>query len=177
MTSLKRQIASLEAEGQVSQEPGSVHPASHSTLLAAARGTIEELQAQLGSAEVEIRNLDARVALTPARQETLAALQGRETVQRETYLEFLRKVQEAELAESLEVAQQGARFSLVDLATPPAGPMKARWKYAVLGLALSLAFAAGVGMALESFDPVLVRPDQVVAESGLPVLGTAPEIS
>ncbi len=177
VASLRRQIASLENEIAAASQPGSEHPTSHTTLVAAARKTLEELETQLASAKVEVRLLDARVAKIPARQEILTALEERETVLRENYLNFMRKVQDSELSESLEVAQQGARFSVMDWATPPAHPNGSRGKLLVIGLIASLGLSVLAGVALEIFDPVLVRSDQVEADSGLPVLGSAPEIS
>ena len=51
--------------------------------------------------------------------------------------EFLRKVEDAEMAQELESAQQGGRFTLVDEAEPRMNPKRARWKYLAAGLAAS----------------------------------------
>lgn len=178
VTSLKRQVAVLEAEIKASGEaPDSAPPASRAALAAAARRTLTELQKQLSDTEKQLQQLDQRVEHTPARQEELEALEERATVLRENYRQFLRKVQEAELAQSLEAAQQGERVSVVDWATPPTSPTRERWKYFAAGLVASLGLALGVGMLLELSDPVLVGTAQVELLSELPVLGSVPHIA
>ena len=143
----------------------------------AVRHALDQLREQLATTELELSELDERVGRTPARREELAALQEHETVLRDSYLSFLRKVQEAELAQSLETAQQGARFSVSDRAYPPVKSTQDRIKLLLAGLLLSFAIAAGVGMLLEALDPVLVSKDQIESVGGLPVLGSAPRLA
>ncbi len=114
---------------------------------------------------------------TPKREEELAALEERGTVLRESYLDFLRKVKEAELAESLESAQHGERFSILDRAVPPTSSSQSRLKYLLLGIVASFGLATGVGGLLEILDPVFFDADQVQRVTDIPVLGSAPHIS
>jgi succinoglycan biosynthesis transport protein ExoP len=106
----------------------------------------------------------------------MIALEERESVLREKYLEFLRKFQDAKLAQSLESAQHGERFSLVDPAVEPTRPVRERSFYAAFGGIVSLALAFGVGILLEIRDPVLVSADQLELVSDLPVLGSVSRI-
>ena len=168
---LKRQIRSLEA--QIARNDGS-DPAEP---VAAPRGTLAELREQLADTGQTILQIDARVARTPARQEALAALKGKESVLRESYLELLRKVEDAELAQALEMAQQGERFSVVDWAEPPAEPTRSRWRYLVAGGVASVMLSLGLGVVLESLDPVLQAPNQFESVFGLPLLGSVSRIS
>lgn len=174
---LKRQIATLEAEVGGSLGNGTRGLPTRSGLIAAAQETLQELRRQLARAETELGDLDARVARTPARQEELEALEQREGVLSESYRDFLRKVQEGELAASLESAQQGDRFSVLEEAVPPSRATGSRWKALAGGCVTALALALGLGLLLEMLDPVLVTVRQVEAESGLQVLGSAPHIS
>jgi capsular polysaccharide biosynthesis protein len=96
---------------------------------------------------------------------------------RENYLSFLRKVQQAELAESLEAAQQGARFSIADQAEPPRVPTTTRLMDLLMGVLASFGLAAGVGILLEALDPVLVSKDQIESAGDRPVLGSAPRLA
>lgn len=172
---LRRKIAAYkEAAGPTAPE-GPTTPPSRQSLVAAAQRTIETLKAQRAETEEQLRILDEQVAGTPAREETLNALEERESVLREDYLEFLRKVQDAELAQNLESAQQGERFSVVDPAAVPSRP-NPRWVYAALGGLGSLALALGVGVLLELLDPVLVSVDQLESVGELPVLGSVSRI-
>jgi uncharacterized protein involved in exopolysaccharide biosynthesis len=170
---LRRQIEQLEVE--IGRVEGEDAQASGPSLVVSSRRTVDELRSQLAVTEAEIRALDDRVSRTPAREEALGALEERQTVLRENYLEFLRKVQEAELAEDLEEAQQGAHFAVVDRAMPPSKPTGDRGKTLAAGVTLSLALFVGVGILLEIVDPVIVTVAQLELE-GLPVLGSAPHI-
>ena len=139
--------------------------------------TVEELRRQLGETEAELAELDRRVAETPARQEELDGMVQREGVLRETYVGFLKKVQEAELAESLESAQHGERFSVIEKAEPPTEPARPRAKYLAAGVVAAFGLAWVAGIALELLDPVLVTRRQLEREVGMPVLGSVPRIS
>jgi uncharacterized protein involved in exopolysaccharide biosynthesis len=173
----KRQIEALEAALAGSSPDGAPSLPTRSGLIAAAQQTLDELRRQLARTETELAALDARVARTPARQEELAALEEREGVLRENYREFLRKVQEGELAASLESAQQGERFSVLEEAVPPSAPTRSRWSRLAQGVVASLALSLGVGLLLELLDPVLVTSRQVETASGVPILGSAPHLS
>jgi len=174
---LKRQIAAVEA--QIAESPPRPAPAGTPTnaLVAAEQASLVELRRQLAATEAELAELDDRVARTPKREEELAALEQRATVLRESYLDFLRKVKEAELAESLEAAQHGERFSVLDRAVPPTSPVQARFKYLLAGIVASLALAGGVGLLIEVVDPVLFDAEQIERLTDLPVLGSVPHIS
>jgi uncharacterized protein involved in exopolysaccharide biosynthesis len=174
---LRREIATLEASLQEPGADGSPGAPTRSGLVAAGQQTVEELRRQLVQTEREIDELDARVERTPAVQEELDALEERETVLRESYRDFLRKVQEAELAANLEAAQQGERFSVLEEAVPPTNPNRSRRLLLAQGCLAALALALGVGILLELVDPVLVTGRQVETESGLQLLGSVPHIS
>jgi uncharacterized protein involved in exopolysaccharide biosynthesis len=177
VASLRRQIATLEAEIAAREARDPEMAASRPALAAATRRTLLELRNQLAATERQLVELDARVANTPSRQEKLGALEEKAAVLRENYLEFLRKVQEAELAQSLESAQQGERVSVLDRAEPPAGPKQPLAMYLLLGIAAAFVLALAVGVLLELLDPVALTADQVESASNLPVLGSVSWIS
>jgi succinoglycan biosynthesis transport protein ExoP len=174
---LRNQIKALVTQIEEAQAGGWASGGAGPGGSAAPPGTLEELRAQLASTERMIRDYDARVARTPARQEELTALQEREGVLRESYLEFLRKVNDAELTQAMELAQQGDRFSVSDPAQIPVKPMRARWKVLVAGLVASFGLSLGVGVLLETLDPVLLTAGQLESASGLNVLGSVPRLS
>jgi len=121
--------------------------------------------------------LDAHVARIPAVGQELDALVQRETVLRENSLDFMRKVKEAELAESLESAQQGGRVSILDPASPPPEPKRPHWQVALGGLAASLGLALALGLFLEWRDPLIITSETLEALAGVPVLGSLPHIT
>jgi len=174
VVALRDEIAALEAE--IARGGGAGGSTTGTALVAAENVTLRELRSQLRATEAELATLDARVGNTPARAEELSALEEKVTVLRETYLEYLRKVQEAELAQNLEATQSGERVSVLNWATPPTRPERARWKFLVVGIIASLGAAAAMGVLLETFDPVLLSPTQMEEASDLPVLGSVPRI-
>ena len=100
---LKRRIEQLE------QDPASSGPApqdeSPRSLLQAADRTLGVLRGQLAATERELSTLDAKIGEMPAVQEDLASLEEKASILRENYLDFLRKVQDAEL--ELRVGSRG----------------------------------------------------------------------
>lgn len=174
---LKRRIERLEAD--VANEDGAPEPrpSELSLQIAAERKQLESLRQQQVAVEKEIAELDAQVDQTPMRREEFSALEQRATVLRENYLGFLRKVQEAELAQSLESAQQGARISVLDRATPPDAQRHARWKLLAVGGVASIALTVGLAILLELLDAVVVSPKQLEAITDKPLLGSVPRIA
>jgi uncharacterized protein involved in exopolysaccharide biosynthesis len=175
VVSLKRQIEELERE--LSAQNRSAGVGSRAAMLEATRRTIDALREQLALADREIQEVDRRVAGVPARQEELTGLEKTAEVLRESYQEYLRKLKEAEIAESLETAQQGEQVSVLEAAVPPAQPERSQLLYLAAGFVASIGFALGVAFLLEIFDPVLLTPEQIEAEFGVPVLGSAPRVS
>jgi uncharacterized protein involved in exopolysaccharide biosynthesis len=150
--SLRSQIAALEQE-MTASKVGQVG-SSHSAMVDAATRAVSQMRKELANTEAEIESVDARVARTPARQLEIGALEQRASVLRENYIEFLNKVQEAELAENLELAQQGERITVG-----------------------AFLFSIGVGLLFELLDPVVLSARQVESVSGMPVLGSVPRVS
>jgi uncharacterized protein involved in exopolysaccharide biosynthesis len=169
---LRRQVAALERSLKRDSSNSATLYASRSALVAAERRTIEQMRQQQAATEAEFAEIDIRVANTPKRQEELNALEEKIGVLRDNYREFLRKVQDAELAENLESAQQGERVVVLDRAVPPAHPEKNRRKYVLAGIVAAFGFSLGVGFLLELIDPMVISPNHVETALGLPVLGS-----
>ena len=171
---LRGEIANVKAE--IAASPSAPPTGANAQLVAAEHVTLRALRAQLRETEAELASLDTRVARTPARQEALAALEEKASVLRESYLEFLRKVQEAELAQNLEATQSGERVSVLSWAAVPTRSERNRWKYLIAGTLASLMGTVGIGVLLEIFDPVLLSAEQMETAGELPVLGSVPRI-
>ena len=167
---LRREISSLELQSP----PESTPPLSQAAYLAAQKRALEELRRQAAELSRSMTDLAGRIERIPAHQEQLAALYQRETVLRESHLELLRKVQESEISNSLESAQQGERFSILDRAEPPSEPTRARWKYLAVGFLASVLIAGIVATLYETLDPVVLQAERVQRRLGRPVLGFVP---
>jgi uncharacterized protein involved in exopolysaccharide biosynthesis len=179
---LKREIASMtaaleEETGQTADTIQTEAAPTRTTLRESAHATVQVLRAQLAETERQLVERDERVEQTPIHAEQLMSMEEKETILRETYFEFLRKLQDAELAASLQQAQQGARATVLNQASPPSHPVNARWKYAALGIVAAFAMGAGVGVLLEMADPVLVTAHQVELAGGIPVIGSVGRIA
>jgi len=166
--SLRRQIAMVERAPASGGGAGSLGPAI--------RNEVDELDQQMKETDQQIAELDAQVARIPLVGEDYAALERRNKVLQETYLEYLRKVKEAELAESLERAQQGARVAVLDAAVPPLKPKVSRLLIVLAGLVGSIGLAVAAGLGLELADPVIVSAEGLEGATGVRVLGSVPHL-
>lgn len=145
-----------------------------SAIIAAERRDLALMQSQLAETQRMTEELTLRIDATPAVGEQLAALQQKEMVLRERYLESLHKVQEAQLAENLESAQQGAQVSILDRAHQPTSPERPRWVLAAAGIVASLGLGVGLMILLELIDPVIVDTRQLEKLADGACLGSLP---
>jgi uncharacterized protein involved in exopolysaccharide biosynthesis len=177
--SLKRRVEIARenlANTEANASPDNRLISQRDTELASTRATIIELKERLAATDSEITATDELVKLTPKTGEKLEAIEERAQVLQQKYLEFLRKVGEAEMAQTLEAAQFGARVSIVDRARKPSFAEQSRRKVALLGLVATFAMACGLGLLFELLDPVMVNRNQVESMSGLPVMGSVAHI-
>lgn len=137
----------------------------------------ELVRVRLGEVESELTALDARVARTPKRQEQQDAIDQRLAVLRESYTELLRKVDQAELSESVESAQHGVRVSILDHAVPPDAREGSRAIILLVGLLGALGTAVVIAVVAEQVDAVISTTEQIEASYSLPVVGSVPHIS
>ena len=170
---LRERIARLEQSlsGDMSLSAG------QQAVVNSERRAIAMLQEQNIKLELEIAELETRIDITPEVAERLDALLQKEKVLREDYLQSLRKVEAAELAENLESARQGAQVSVLDAAQVPTRPVQPRWLVGLMGLGIALTLALGIAVLLELVDPVVVGAAQIGEVSDRPVLGALPEVA
>jgi len=173
---LRRQIENFDTALAASSSGATTAQQGRRVLVAAAERTLRDLKERASRIDRDMEMLDARVGRTPARDEALSALLEHETVLRDRYVEFLRKVEAAELGQSLEAAQQGERISILDRAEPPSAPTRERWRYLLGGVVASVLFAFGVAIILEIVDPLVLAPSSPGLFMGLSVLGHAPRL-
>lgn len=174
VVSTRRQIASLEKE--LGLKPGEPLNESAQGAAGAARLTLAELKKQLAETVASFNDLDARVARTPQREEELVALEQRAQVTRDNHEEFLRKVSQAELAESVESAQQGERAMIIDSAVPPGKPDHSPLMLILMGVVGTMGLVVGSALLLEIIDSVIVSSSEIENEFRLPVLGSVARI-
>jgi len=177
---LHRQIATLEDEISAADGFWSTEPSTHRTtnvLLTGSRRSLAAYDAEIEEIAAKLDLAERRIAQAPHHGEKLSELVEREGVLRERYLEFLRKVEEADVAANLESAQQGERISILDRAEPPTAPTRERWKYLVAGLVAAFGGAFVIAAIGEIADPVVLNEDQLERVSRLVSLGSVPRIA
>lgn len=168
--SLKRQIADLEREVRTSGGGGGGG-------YGVGRRELANYREQIAAADAEMEQLELRMVRMPQREVELSGLQQRAKVVEESYFQLLAKLKEAELAESLELSQQGGVVAVLQEATPPLTPEKGRLKIAAAGILASFGLAFALAMLLELRDPVIATAHGVEALAGVPVLGVMPKVS
>jgi uncharacterized protein involved in exopolysaccharide biosynthesis len=174
---LRQQVEALEAEAALEQS-GAPRSAltQRDPAIAAVQNEVDVLRTQAREVEQMIRELDAAVTAIPAWREELLALEQEEELLRDHFNDATRKVQDAELAESLQQAQQGFQVARLDAATAPAKPMRTRWVFAVVAAVAVLGASGLAGLLLEYADPVIVTPRQLETQTGMLPLGVIPRI-
>lgn len=176
VVALRDRIARLEAMA-VGEEPMEADPDPMRRLRIAGEETeLQRIKKEIALLDGQMAEIDDRVDRIPTNEEALNALLQRADVLRGNYLEFLRKVQAAELAETLESTQQGPQVSILDRAQVPGAPAQSRVLFLLLGLVVSLGAGIGLGFGLELLDPVVLDGQQLEALSGEPFLGSVPTL-
>jgi uncharacterized protein involved in exopolysaccharide biosynthesis len=170
---LQRQVEALREEMRSDPMGGAWSPTQRAAVDAATR-EIAALRAQVGTIDLEMAELESQVGRTPAREEELSGLEQRERVLAEGYAEALRKLKEAELAESLELAQQGIQVSRLEPASPPSDPKLPLWQLVLGAIAGVFGLSAAVGLLLELRDPVILAASELETLTGLKLLGDIP---
>ncbi len=173
---LRQEIEAREAKLAGQRIGSGARPVSSDPSVAAVQREVDTLRAQARSIEQEIGALDTAVALIPAHREELVALEQQEELLREHFVDASRKVQEAELAESLQQAQQGFQVASLDAAVAPPAPKRRRWKFALVAAVGVLGASALAGLLLEFMDPVVVSSRQLERQTGALPLGVIPRI-
>jgi uncharacterized protein involved in exopolysaccharide biosynthesis len=174
VTSLQRQLAvreELEAGG------GLPSGFAASEERAEVAKSIELEQMRLDLIDATVIELEALIALTPSIAEGYEALVRKEIILQENYVEYLRKLKNAELALSLEHSQQGAQLTRLDSAIPPTSPVIPRWLIAAAGFVASIGFALALGIAREFLQPVIIDEQHLEDSMPIPCLGSINEFA
>jgi uncharacterized protein involved in exopolysaccharide biosynthesis len=180
----------VEVEQQISQAQAAIAAESQSPVKDETTDKdvhYEWAKSELQQAEVQLKALQARSAAT-ATQEiayrtmtrqlgenaiTQDDLQNREKAAEENYLLYVKKEEEARMADALD--QRG--IVNVAIAEQPVAPTLPRWPtWAVLIAGLAVAGTAGTGasFAADHLDPAFRDPEEVVEYLHAPVLASLP---
>lgn len=191
---MKRRIRDLEqkAEAEALQAPVSDIPsarvaASPSEAMRDRRikdlsAELDQLQRQITTRQAEeerlravVRDYQARVEATPARESELVELSRDYTTLQTLYTSLLSKNEEAKMAANLERRQIGEQFKLLDPARLPERPFSPnRSQLNLIGAAAGLAIGIALIALFEYRDRTFKVDDEIASVLSLPVLAVVP---
>ncbi len=171
--SLRRQIAAL---GGSEDEESSANGAAGTSLRSRLLSQIAAREERLGEIDEEVERLEGQVARTSEITEEYQALQRKEVILQEAYTSYLRKLKNAELARSMELAQKGAQLTLIESANAPTNPVIPRIAFVGVGIVLALGLSLGLVLLHELVKPVVIDAAHVEQLTSLPTLGSLPPI-
>ncbi|MGH9526766.1 MAG: GNVR domain-containing protein, partial [Terriglobales bacterium] len=123
----------------------------------------------------KIHQLRSRVALTPAVNEQLAAVQRNYKIATDNYESLLKKRDAAEMAAAMEEQAEGEEFRVVDPASLPQRPDKPQVaKLSLLAIIFGLLAGVALGMRREYAEPVVRNERDVAYYLGTTVLAQVP---
>ena len=186
---LKQEIAALE--GYLKSQSESAQLTDNASSLASSNIT-PSFQVELATVDAEIRRLTVdlskirsdiviyqqRIENTPEREQELLSLTRNYASTRDLHASLLKRLEEANLADSLEQRQKAERFRLLEPASYPTEPTAPkRMRFFILGLALSLGAAAGGVLLWEILDTSFHRVADIKAFTKYPILASIPQIT
>ncbi len=180
---LKRQLET--GEGAPDLPPAPRAPVPRDPLIVGLQRELDQIAVDLSTRATErqnlerqIRDVQAKVANLPRREQEYAALTRDLQNLRETYQSLLNKRIQAGMAEELERKQAGATFTVLDPAGLPKSPVKPnRGRIVLLGLVLGLAAGGGGAYLGEVLDQSIRSVEDLKRAYDLPVLGAVPNLA
>jgi polysaccharide chain length determinant protein (PEP-CTERM system associated) len=179
---LEKKLVKNTAEGLNNSQPGVSGTTSGSVPEAAMQR--EEIKLNIKKNETIISELisqidfyQKRVENTPKREQELLSLQRDYENVKETYSSILNRKLEAEMAVNMEKKQKGEQFRIIDPARLPTKPIEPDMKKLfMLVVAAGLGIGAGLIFLLEYINTSFLKPEEIEAFLGVPVMATVPEI-
>lgn len=139
---------------------------------------IENLKQEIRGLEREIGQYQARLNLTPLRQQQLAEVTRNYQQSQTNYESLLAKKQQSGMATDLSKARQGEQFRMID---PPSLPQKPYWpnplRFSGIGLFVGLFLGLAGVVLLESVDARVYSEDDLQRWVSVPVIATVPPLT
>jgi len=185
---LKEEIAALERElGEKRAEPPTQESkpvAGQSAYATRTRQALTEVEAETTILKSEEKRLRSAIGAylghvenAPKREQELKELSRDYDTTKELYGSLMKRLEEAQLAESMEQRQKGEQFRILDPAIPgqePAAPNRLR--LILVSLALSVGIAGAAVLAAEQLNAAFHSVSDLRAFTSVPVLVSIPLI-
>lgn len=154
-------------------------------------GPAQQIQSQLQANQMEITNREnaitelksriseyqGRLNAQPSTSQQLSDLTRGYDQSKANYDDLLRKVQESQMATSMERLQQGERFTVLDPPTVPTKPsFPNRLKFCAIGIAAGIAFGLVVAGGLEFLDGRMHSAKDIKALLPMTIISEVPAI-
>lgn len=176
IAALREQIGNEEKQEEVNR---GLSPAQQSAQAEAERASLraEAARAEIKRLQLQVTDIEGRLAETPRVAEQLAALQREYDHLYASYQEFSAKRLEAGVAAGMERRQKGEQFRVLEAAFPPPAPTSPnRFLIMALGLFLGLALGSGVAVLMEASDTSFHEGRSLQDAVQIPVLASIPRI-
>ncbi len=145
--------------------------------LSAAELELQRLEREEASLRGQILTYERRVQAAPQRAQALKDTSRDYATTIELYDSLLKRYEDAQLSQNMEVRKSGEQFRILDAALAPTTPAAPnRFQLLLLALGFSLALAAGAVLIAERLDSSFHSLDDVRAFTTVPVLATIPPI-
>lgn len=133
---------------------------------------------EISDLEMQLRQYEGRLNLTPMREQQLAAVTRDYQQSRTNYESLLAKKQQSEMATSLEKQQQGEQFRVLDPPSLPAKPyFPDRFLLSLVGFGAGVGLALGVLMFFELSDARIYLQEDLQQLTSAPVLVGIPIVA
>ena len=125
-----------------------------------------------------IADVERRLQTMPERQQELQLVSRDRQSAKDLYDSLLKRYEEAQLLESMEMDRQGERFRVLEAAVAPEGPSAPNRPFILLlGVLAAIGLAGAAVVAAEQFDSSFHSLDELKAFTRVPILATVPAIA
>ena len=177
---LKDEIAALEAD--VQSAPAQATAADAASAVRPGARTLESLNTEIERLRREeeglrktIATVEQRLEEVPYRENELALILRDQQAAKELYSSLLKRYEDAQLAQSMEAANQGERFRILEPAVAPMGPSAPnRFRLLAMGVLLATLLTSIAVLIREQFDTSFHTVDDVRQFTRVPVLVLVP---
>jgi polysaccharide chain length determinant protein (PEP-CTERM system associated) len=177
---IKEEIAVLEsqappAERGAGDSANTVRPGTRT--LEGLNTEIERLRQEEISLRQLISAAEKRLEDVPYRENELALIMRDRQAAKDLYDSLLKRYEDAQFTQSMEAANQGERFRILEAAIPPMGPNAPnRLRLLLMGLLLAALLSSIAVLGREQLDTSFHSVDQVRGFTRVPVLASIPSI-
>ncbi|HEY9463496.1 MAG TPA: GNVR domain-containing protein [Vicinamibacterales bacterium] len=174
---IKEEIAALASSPATPATSAAGEPRPGTRTLEGLNAEIDRLKLEDESLRKLIATAEQRLEEVPYRENELALIVRDRQSAKELYDLLLKRYEDAQLAQSMETANQGERFRVLEPAVAPMGPNAPnRFRLLVMGLLLAALLASIAVLIREQLDTSFHSVDDVRQFTHVPILASIPSI-